>query len=589
MKIKASDNQVLQKINESNCQIEDMIENLKNDSSLRFYHQRAIFCYNGNYGYINSQYKIAIEPIYSYAENFTNGLALVKKVFPDGEKAIIIDVDGNIYLDRWYEYIGGSEKTVLLKSEIIFYVFSKEDNSIINQYIDAKYDGKSELIPVHKHIGVDDMYGFIDKTGSEVIPFIYDYVWNFEGSGFARVKRFGFLYIIDTEGTLYRTTKQTEIKESCTIIKEDTYNMGFSFEPIPANEYWTKLIDNKWCIVSSKVEMFFDESGNYTGDYEYNKNEYTIVYKFDRIFYFDGEYATGRVDDKCVLVKFIPTIEEMVFEVDRLIPNVYYEGWTNILNLVAFKNGKYGVLDLKKKNTVPFEYDDIELCSHKDYEQVHFAIVMRNERFSIIDTTTGKIKTPLSYNSIILNDCHHIRRETICFFAKIDDHSYSCLNYRGEEIIEIACDHFKYECVFTSYEEDYSSKQILYLEKSEKKGICIICHPDDGFKFYRKLNNIETLYIEPVYDECVLCNSKSQYAVFPTMGLPYVAVRLGTKWGIIDGSMFHNYNLIDDSWYLFTEPNYGDLEFKYDSLSELEKDANSEFLRRYEKNVNYDE
>ena len=59
LEIKASDNQVLQKINESNCQIEDVIRNLRNDSSLRFYHQRAIFCYNGNYGYINSQYKIA--------------------------------------------------------------------------------------------------------------------------------------------------------------------------------------------------------------------------------------------------------------------------------------------------------------------------------------------------------------------------------------------------------------------------------------------------------------------------------------------------------------------------------------------------
>lgn len=105
LEIKVSDNQVLQKINESNCQIEGVIRNLRNDSSLRFYHQRAIFCYNGYYGFINSQYKIAIEPIYSYAENFTNGLALVKKIFPNGEKATVIDVDGNISLDRWYDYI----------------------------------------------------------------------------------------------------------------------------------------------------------------------------------------------------------------------------------------------------------------------------------------------------------------------------------------------------------------------------------------------------------------------------------------------------------------------------------------------------
>lgn len=204
LEIKASDNQVLQKINESNCQIEDVIRNLRNDSSLRFYHQRAIFCYNGNYGYINSQYKIAIEPIYSYAENFTNGLALVKKVFPNGEKATIIDVDGNISLDRWYDYIGGNEKTVLLKSEKIFYVLSKVDYSIVNQYLDAKYDGKGELIPVHKHIGVDDMYGYIDRTGTKVIPLIYDFADNFRTNNLATVKRFGEYNSVDLDGNLYR-------------------------------------------------------------------------------------------------------------------------------------------------------------------------------------------------------------------------------------------------------------------------------------------------------------------------------------------------------------------------------------------------
>ena len=46
------------------------IEKLRNDSSLRFYNQRASFCHNGSYGYINSQYEVVIEPIYSFADIF---------------------------------------------------------------------------------------------------------------------------------------------------------------------------------------------------------------------------------------------------------------------------------------------------------------------------------------------------------------------------------------------------------------------------------------------------------------------------------------------------------------------------------------
>ena len=113
-------------------------------------------------------------------------------------------MDGNISLDRWYDYIGGNEKTVLLKSEKNFYVLSKADYSIVNQYLDAKYDGKGALIPVHQHIGVDDMYGYIDRTGTEVIPLIYDFAGNFRANNLASVKRFGNCNAIDLNGNLYR-------------------------------------------------------------------------------------------------------------------------------------------------------------------------------------------------------------------------------------------------------------------------------------------------------------------------------------------------------------------------------------------------
>ena len=99
--------------------------------------------------------------------------------------------------------IGSNEKTFLLKNENTYYVLPTEDYLVKNIYYDAKYDGKADLIPVYKEIGIDDMYGFIDKSGSEVIPFIYDFVWNFEDTGFAKVKRFGCIHAVGKDGTLY--------------------------------------------------------------------------------------------------------------------------------------------------------------------------------------------------------------------------------------------------------------------------------------------------------------------------------------------------------------------------------------------------
>lgn len=589
LKVNYEDNQVLQDLAIVNASLNETVEALRSDSTLRFYNQRAVFCYNGKFGYINSQYKVIIEPIYSFAGNFFSNRTFVRRTFPDGEMATLIDTDGNICLDQWYNYIGSNDKTILLKRENVFSVLSCENYSFIEEYHDAGYDGKSDLIPVHKEFGVDDMYGYIDKTGVETIPFIYDNVWNFDDE-FAKVKRFGMIHFVNRDGTLYYKLKPyTSATKDYVISKEDSCKIGFCFEPMPATEFWTKLICNKWCIVSSKVEMFRDANGDYTGDYEFNKNEFEIVYEFDRLFYFNGEIASGRINGICVLLKLVPSIVEYNFDANKIIPNTYYDGFYHIRNIVVLKNGKYGILDLKQNIIVPFDYDDIQLCPQEDYELTKYAIVSKKSKYSIIDTTTGELKIPLEYDSIDFNNSNIVHNETICYFAKKRKNSFSCLNYKGNIIVDIVCEHFKYECIVEK-DDDRSSLQILYLEKIGKHGLCLIYHPCDMYKFYKKLSDIEILYLEPIYDECVLCNSNSRYAVLPTMGLPYVAVRHDSKWGIIDGSMFHHYiAFVDDSWELSANPNLGDLVFKYASLTELQNDADLEFLRRHEKHTNYND
>ena len=65
LKINSSDNQVLQDLALEKTMLFETIEKLRNDSSLRFYNQRASFCHNGSYGYINSQYEVISVPLKS--------------------------------------------------------------------------------------------------------------------------------------------------------------------------------------------------------------------------------------------------------------------------------------------------------------------------------------------------------------------------------------------------------------------------------------------------------------------------------------------------------------------------------------------
>lgn len=62
--INSTDSQVLQNLAIGNATINKTIENLRYDPSLRFYNQRAVFYHKDSYGYINSQYKIVIAPIF---------------------------------------------------------------------------------------------------------------------------------------------------------------------------------------------------------------------------------------------------------------------------------------------------------------------------------------------------------------------------------------------------------------------------------------------------------------------------------------------------------------------------------------------
>lgn len=114
LEIKPSDNQLLQKVDEVNDEMDDIIEKLKNDSSLVFHCNRASFCHNGLFGFVDKKLNVVIPPIYYSVNEFVDDKAFVVRDFPEGRRTTMIDSDGNMFFNRWFDYIGESNETILL-------------------------------------------------------------------------------------------------------------------------------------------------------------------------------------------------------------------------------------------------------------------------------------------------------------------------------------------------------------------------------------------------------------------------------------------------------------------------------------------
>ena len=174
LEIKATDNQVLQDVSYGAFSIDDVFKQLKNDPSLEFHCNRASFCHNGLYGFVDKKLNIVIPPIYYSANEFVDDKAFVVRDFPEGRKTTMIDSDGNMFFNRWFDYIGESDDTILLGIDNRIIVYSKTKCNKIAEYYNAGYDRKTSLVPVYKIVGDYNFYGYIDFDGKEAIPFIFN-------------------------------------------------------------------------------------------------------------------------------------------------------------------------------------------------------------------------------------------------------------------------------------------------------------------------------------------------------------------------------------------------------------------------------
>lgn len=643
LEINSSDNQLLQKIDDAN-NLDDIIEKLKNDSTLVFHCDRASFCHNGMYGFVNKKLNVVIPPIYYSVNEFVDDKAFVVRDFPEGRRTTMIDSDGNMFFNRWFDYIGESNETILFGINDRIIVYSKTKHNKIAEYYNAGYDHKASLVPVYKKVGHNNFYGYIDFDGKEIIPFIFNNVGNFNEKEMANVLFLGKQVKIDKLG--YHRH-----------LKDDCYDYDWAKWDDKLFGLEGILEDNQdphpWCYSTGENDWYFiPEWNNYKWIIRISINEVgpqngikNFDFNCDYIIKLGRGYIICKQGDKIlVLVANIhnDSVDKFYFDADDVVPvfeineNLQGDDIITSRTFIIKRDNNYGVYNTLGEELIPVTYDEIipfkpylfavrkankygvystGKLSAFEYDNITKPINKNNVSSELLLEKGGKYG--LWYNDMILSPIYDsiesysdryivsqngkygiidkeqkeilpisyemiipLGESWINIFVVKKEEKYGCINNIGELILPINYDEIMLDSSF------YTPRVISILtHKGRKVGFCDITYfYNDTYCCKRTgTHYFEYIYnVEPQFEECVLQRNKN--AVLGNYDMHYAAVRKDGKWGILDQKpRVITYMAINHNLEDINEPNWEDLNYMYNSLEELNEGADKEFQKRYDK------
>lgn len=142
-----------------------------------FHDGLALVKKDGKYGYINTKGKLVIDAVYDYAEDFSEGRAIVGNsgygASGDHVQYGVIDKNGKTIVKLKYDAIGNFSEGMAWVEKDGKYGYVNKNGKVV---VKVKYDSASDFSDSMGKVGKNGKYGYVNKKGTVVIKLSTKYV-----------------------------------------------------------------------------------------------------------------------------------------------------------------------------------------------------------------------------------------------------------------------------------------------------------------------------------------------------------------------------------------------------------------------------
>jgi len=416
----------------------------------------------------------------SIENNYIGPVIDGKSSFRKQDKWGVLKVHGEVLIDAKFD-------SILVDKDIIYVMNKKNDQlkwSLYDTFGIKKSSYEYDFIKAKTNnyypVLRNGYWGFIDRTGEEVIHCVYDEVNNFNGNNvvvkfhgdYGVVDKYGDwkvlpqkvrlelvnedLYLAKSaklttlksidEGTIYFTENKVEIKDGYLIehlTDGNLWKINFSGRIVNENKSngaKSSHLDKYQEIRSPSEGLYGVRINNLYGFID-NENRLLISNRYEDVGPFKQGLAAIKLRNKW---GFIDKSENLIVQPNYDLKSVFKDN----LAIVKYK-GQYGLINNEGKTLIQPQYDKIERLPNGRF------LISKNDRFGLVDDT-GRLIINVKYESLEDLNNGQIIVEKFNQFGVIDLY--------GVDVIPIIYDQLKFD---TRYNEYLAMKK----SKWEKAGI----------------------------------------------------------------------------------------------------------------------
>lgn len=270
-----------------------------------------VFYKNGLYGYIDKDFNIIIQPKYYYADDFSEGLALVRTSNSQNGQYRYINKKGEIVIPEAYSMAYSFHDGIALvdlgeaaiTDDSLFTYIDKQGNRITDKEfgLASSFSEKYAVVlkegygfPVPPSMKVKNKWSYINTLGEYATEQVYEEARDFS-NGYAAVKNNGKWGLINTK-----------FKLVIDYIYDDIQSLNEGIMPVKLGNKWGCVDINNNVIVECKYDRIDSYSeglacflkNDKCGYLDTNGNE-VISAEFENAGNFSEGIATVKIDGKC--------------------------------------------------------------------------------------------------------------------------------------------------------------------------------------------------------------------------------------------------------------------------------------------------